>query len=736
MPFLAHRTPAGESHLLIDHLNGVASMAARFAAAFDSAEWARFAGLWHDLGKYSDTFQAYIRTVTDPDAHESETVKKIDHSSAGAQHAVASSEILGHLIAYIIAGHHAGLLNGRDSGACLEKRLAKTVEAWRHGLSEQPEPNLPPLPAFIQQALSKPRESAFTIAFWLRMLFSALVDADFLDTESFMDEERKHQRPMWPDKILVQMEEALNQFIAQLPKTKTKVNDDRQSVREACLEAAERSPGRFTLTVPTGGGKTLASLAFALKHAQKQGMKRIIYVIPFTSIIEQNADVFRKVFKILGVEGVVLEHHSNFDPEKETTRTRLMTENWDAPLIVTTSVQFYESLFANKTSRCRKLHNLAHTVIILDEAQTLPVDYLKPCLSALKELSEHYHSSIVLCTATQPAVGRRDDFHIGLNIEPDREIIPNPEQLYQRLRRVCVNDIGAQSDEQLAERIDEHPQALCIVNTRKQAALIYKVLGAAPNHFHLSALMCPIHRSQMLGEIRNRLHTEQPCRVVSTQLIEAGVDVDFPVVFRSTSGMDSIAQAAGRCNREGRMDKGQVFVFKSEHRASERFFSETAGCAEQVFELYDDPLSLEAIEHYFRLYYWSQNDRWDKKQIMQKYQLLQDRSLPFSFSFADTARDFKLIEEHSKPVIIPWQEEGQKLCAQLRAMPQPSRKVLRKLQRYTVQIPERTWNRHLHKSFDWVHGQYAVLISPALHYSDEIGLALEGDHVNSDFWIM
>jgi CRISPR-associated endonuclease/helicase Cas3 len=228
----------------------------------------------------------------------------------------------------------------------------------------------------------------------------------------------------------------------------------------------------------------------------------------------------------------------------------------------------------------------------------------------------------------------------------------------------------------------------------------------------------------------------QSCRVISTQLIEAGVDVDFPVVFRSSAGMDSIAQAAGRCNREGRLDKGQVFVFKSEHRASERYFAETAGCAEAVFELHNDPLSLEAIEHYFKLYYWSRSDQWDKKQIMQHYQLLRnDRSLPFSFAFADTARDFKLIEEYSKPVIIPWQEEGERLCAQLRAMPQPTREVSRKLQRYTVQIPERIWSAHLHRSFDWVHDQFAVLISPDLHYSEEIGLALDGDHVNSDFWI-
>jgi len=736
---VAHRRSDGKCQPLKQHLRNVAEMAAEFAKPFNSADWARLAGVWHDLGKYSDAFQDYLRSVTDSDSHQSEIVARIDHTSAGAQYAVAASEILGHLLAYVIAGHHTGLLNGRDTGACLEKRLRKKIEEWNHGLNELSSTPFPAIPSFLGVSFSDKEYGAFSVSFFVRMIFSCLVDADFLDTEQFMDTERADSRPSWPDDMLFRMEKALDQYMKRLSGKDTPVNRERHSIRKACLDAALKNPGLFTLTVPTGGGKTLASLAFALSHAQHFGMDRIIYVIPFTSIIEQNANVFRDAMSVLEgfrAEDVVLEHHSNFDPDKETTRTRLMTENWDTPLVVTTSVQFYESLFASKTSRCRKLHRMANAVIILDEVQTLPVDYLKPCLVALKELAANYKSTIVLCTATQPAIGKRDNFPIGLDLSSDREIMPDPKSLYQRLQRVTVVDLGKQTDAQTSERMLSGEQSLCIVNTRKHARLIYEALGNAKAHFHLSALMCPMHRNAVLDTIRHRLERGMPCRVVSTQLIEAGVDVDFPVVFRSVAGVDSIAQAAGRCNRNGTLQgKGKTYIFRSEHHSSERFFSETANCAEAVLELHDDPLSLEAVEHFFKLYYWDQSARWDKKQIMQDYHLLQDRQFPFSFSFDRTAREFHLIDQHSKPVIIPWKDKGRKLCERLRAIPQPYRILRRKLQRYTVQIPERLWNEHLHKSFDWVHDQFAVLISPDLHYSDQFGLCLDTENVDSEFWV-
>ena len=362
-------------------------------------------------------------------------------------------------------------------------------------------------------------------------------------------------------------------------------------------------PGLFSLTVPTGGGKTLSSLAFALRHAQRYSLRRVVYVVPFTTITEQTAEQFRHVMRPLGDSDPVIEHHSNLDAGSETTASRLATENWDAPLVVTTSVQFYDSLFAARPSRCRKLHSLAKAVIILDEAQTLPVDYLEPCLRVLRELTANYGSTVVLCTATQPAVEWRDDFRIGL--AGVREIVPDPPRLYASLKRVDVEHLGQRNDASLAEDLMAHEQVLCIVNTRRHARTLSEAIGDRDHqHFHLSALMCPQHRTTVLTNIKAALKARRICRVISTQLIECGVDIDFPTVYRSLAGVDSIAQAAGRCNRHGAQKTGRTFVFRSEHEESERYFADTANCASQVLPLHEDPLSLDAVEHYFRLYYW------------------------------------------------------------------------------------------------------------------------------------
>jgi CRISPR-associated endonuclease/helicase Cas3 len=486
--------------------------------------------------------------------------------------------------------------------------------------------------------------------------------------------------------------------------------------------------------VPTGGGKTLSSLAFALRHAVLHELDRIVYVVPFTSIIEQNAAEFRRVMQPLAGDlgwDPVIEHHSDVDVGTETVASRLAAENWDAPLVVTTAVQFYESLFARRTARCRKLHNLARAVIILDEAQALPVDYLHPCLRAISELVRSYGATVVLCTATQPAVHVRDGFPIGL--EGVREIIPRPAQLYDSLKRVEIRQLGNQTDEALAREILTYPTALAIVNTRGHARTLFKLIGSDECHFHLSALMCPAHRSSALEEIRGRLDRGQPCRVISTQLIEAGVDIDFPVVFRSLSGLDSIAQAAGRCNRNGRLldcgELGRVQVFRSEHTRSERFFAETANVGAQVLELHADPLAPEAIEHYFRLYYWEQQDRWDKRQVLSDFALRQDRGFPFSFSFEKAAHKFRLIETAGKPVIVPWGDQARALCDELRrGGGTPSRWLVRALQRYTIEIPERQWNLHASRGdIDLVHGRFPLLVSPETHYSEKTGLQLDSE---------
>ncbi|HUP47811.1 MAG TPA: CRISPR-associated endonuclease Cas3'' [Thermoanaerobaculia bacterium] len=712
---------------LEEHLRNVGELAARFASAFAAAEWGRYAGLWHDLGKYSEAFQSYLRIASSEDPHVAETVGRIDHSTAGAQHAASAVEVLGHLLAYAISGHHGGLPDGRSGGPCLERRLEKHIEDWGDAPSSLTTcPGLEP-PSALLHALRT--GNAFSIAFFTRMVFSCLVDADFLDTERFMAPAKATARGEWQRDALARMEDALDSHIASLEVAPTEVNANREKVRDACLAAATIEPGLFSLTVPTGGGKTLSSLAFALRHAVVHGLTRVVYVVPFTTIIEQNADVFRRA--LAGADGAeatdfVVEHHSNLDVGQETAMSRLATENWDSPLVVTTSVQFYESLFARKTSRCRKLHNLARSVIVLDEVQTLPVDFLHPCLRALRELATHYGASVVLCTATQPAVHLRQDFPIGL--ENVREIVPNPQALYESLRRVDVRDLGPLGDEELASRLRTHDRVLCIVNTRRHAIDLFRALGEEPEgHFHLSALMCPEHRTEVLGDIRARLDSRKTCRVVSTQLIEAGVDIDFPVVFRSLAGLDSLAQAAGRCNRNGSLHgRGTTFVFRSQHSLEEAFLRQTANAAEQVLPLYDaDPLSLEAVEHYFRLYYWDRSSRWDAKRILDEFQLLrQDRSLPFSFGFAAVAERFRLIDKLGEPVIIPWGDTGRRLVAELRDPRRtPDRGLLRRLQRFTVEARRKEWEANMHGAIELVADRFPVLVDSSC-YSEQAGLSL------------
>jgi len=720
--------PQTEWQSLDMHLKNVANTARHFAESFDAADWGYLAGLWHDVGKYSQAFQDYLRHENNLDASMETAAERQDHSSAGAQYAVSSVPILGHLLAYAIAGHHSGLLNGRDVGACQEIRLNKSVHPWQHGLKFLPPfTNIEP-PQCLRNALSK--RDGFSAAFFLRMIFSCLVDADFLDTEGFMKPEQAALRGGWPGNILEQMDNALTGFVHALDPEDTLVNRQRALARQACLTAATRAPGLFSLSVPTGGGKTLASLAFALQHAMRNGLRRIIYVIPLTSIIEQNAEVFREALRpveeMLGRD-VVLEHHSNLDPEKETETNRLATENWDSPLIVTTSVQFYESLFANRTSRCRKLHRLARSVIILDEAQTLPVDYLKPCLRALEELTTNYRASVVICTATQPAIKRREGFEIGLR-EPF-EIIPNTVELYDRLRRVRVKDIGEQYDQDLCERIMSESKVLCVVNTKAHARKLFEAIGADNGHFHLSGNMCPAHRSERLERIREYLKKGSVCRVISTQVIEAGVDIDFPVVFRSLAGLDSIAQAAGRCNRNGTLPEGgSVHIFRSEHKNSERFFADTAQCAGQILSLHDNPLDPEAIERYFKLYYWDQSARWDEKKVMDETFLINDPDFPFNIGYARIAKKFQLIDESDYcPVIIPWGDKGRVLCERLRAMSAPTLDIRRQLQRFIVQIPRRVWRRHANTSIQLIHDGISVLASPEIHYSNDTGLTLEAE---------
>ncbi|MCG3179510.1 MAG: hypothetical protein BIFFINMI_01846 [Phycisphaerae bacterium] len=730
---LAHRCPRDShwlEHPLDAHLQAVGQLAADYAEAFGAADWGRLAGLWHDVGKYSQAFQSYLLRVTDGGAHLEGQPGRVDHSSAGAVQAIRrladSNPAAARILAYVIAGHHAGLADWKTSSdASLFYRLAAEKSSTLDALARAPAELLgqaaPAMPAL--QPADAEAEIGFQAAFFTRMIFSCLADADFLDTEAFMDPARAVGRTV--PAAIASMKDALRRHLEhmQARADRSPVNDRRREILSACLAAAAKAPGFFSLTVPTGGGKTLSSLAFALEHASRRGLERVVYAIPFTSIIEQNAAVFREALgELAGVS--LIEHHCNLDPVRETAWNRLACENWDARLIVTTNVQFFESLLANRTSACRKLHNLARSVIIMDEAQSLPVELLAPCLAVLRELVRNYGCSVVLCTATQPAIHHREDFKIGL--AGVREIVADPRQLYESMRRVRVEHAGKLDDGELIGCLSKADQVLCVVNTRKQAREVYAGLPDDGGSFHLSTLMCPVHRTHILQQVRRRLEEGLPCRLVSTQLIEAGVDIDFPVVYRAMAGLDSIAQAAGRCNREGRLDCGRVVAFDTDQPPPPGHLRQSAQTAGELIGLpgCQDLLGLEAIERYFRLYYWKRQDLWDKHQIMACFR--QSNGLPIS-DFHEAARLFRFIKDDTTPIIIPWGHQGRSLVEELRGDPFPGRDLRRRLQRFTVQVRDRhiEWLQS-RGALDPVHDQFHILNKENL-YAGDTGLSLAGD---------
>lgn len=668
-------------HLLLEHLLEVASKAGEFAAEFNSSEWGYLAGLWHDLGKFSSKFQCYIRKSNDLDAHIEGKTGRVDHSTAGAIHSIKRPNLGGRLLAYLIAGHHTGLPDwetDRFGNAALSKRLSNSA-LLDEVLNSAPS-------TILNQPLPKQRPTPGTDpALWIRLLFSCVVDADFLDTESFME----------PNKAVIrgtfkQLSDLLPVFTdymraKQAGSANTKVNHLRSYILSQCIAKASLPPGIYTLTVPTGGGKTLSSMAFALHHALKYKKRRIIYVIPYTSIIEQTADEFRKIFG-----EAVIEHHSNLDVSDETkddAKSRLACENWDAPVIVTTSVQFFESLFSNRTSRCRKLHNIVNSIVILDEAQLLPPEFLNPILHVLKELQKNYGVTLFLSTATQPALSPHPQFNFdGLpNIV---ELMDNPMELHDQLKRVEItipqNLNEPKSWDDLAAELTRHPSVLCIVNRRDDCRILWEKMPRGT--FHLSALMCGEHRSDKIKEIKKRLNNGEPTRVISTQLVEAGVDVDFPVVYRALAGLDSVAQAAGRCNREGRMEKGIVVVFVPPSKIPSGYLQQAAEIGKRLMaQDCEDILAPDRFESFFKELYWLQGSNLDMHGILIDLKMSGGDN-PFRCSFRSAAQKFHLIDEtHQAPIIVAY-KEGANLIKVLEKG-KPERWLSRKLQRYVVNIP-------------------------------------------------
>ena len=695
---LGNLLPYERWQTLQSHSVNVGEMAAEFARVFGAQEIACQTGQLHDLGKYSEAFNCRLHGGP-----------SVDHATAGAKIAVERwRNVIGKLIAFCIAGHHAGLANGSGEGdnrRTLKQRLALQFGAdipaldnlWQQEIKLPQNLSAPPLKADAHHPF-------FSYAFFTRMLYSCLVDADYLDTEAFYLklENKAAERGGYPDLNVLQhnFNQFINDFrrrIAQAPeqteaeKRNAALNRLRSEILDHAVEQAAQPQGLFTLTVPTGGGKTFTSMAFALEHAKQHGMRRVIYVIPFTSIIEQNAAEFRKAFGELG-EQAVLEHHSTFDDGKlqnEATKDklRLASENWDAPIVVTTAVQFFESLFADRSSRCRKLHNIAGSVIILDEAQMLPLNLLLPIMQAIKELAQNYRCSIVMCTATQPAVQAENGFYRGF--ENVREIAPKPTALFDKLRRTTVQHIGTQTDADLLAKLGEHPQMLVIVNNRRHARSLYDQAKHLDGTFHLTTLMCAKHRSQKLDEIRGRLKSDEPCRVIATSLIEAGVDVDFPLVMRAEAGLDSVAQAAGRCNREGKRPSENSFVWifapEEQWKAPPELAAQAAVMRLTADSFSDDLLSTQAVAAYFAELYQLKGSELDNKKILKMHN---DTGQSLDFPFQTIADKFCMIESHMQPLIIPFDVDAENLISSLHHADHIGG-LLRKLQPYIVQIPEK-----------------------------------------------
>jgi CRISPR-associated endonuclease/helicase Cas3 len=690
--FFAHTkeyADKSEWQMLVTHLNNTADLATEMGRDAGISELARIAGLTHDLGKYSLAFQRRLDGST----------QRVDHATAGAKELwrlfADTQRWQATVLAYAITGHHGGLLDYGSMGDVAGEssfcgRLKKNIEDYSAYKAEIDLSGLT-LPTL---SLKRTAHMGFSVSFLTRMLYSTLVDADWLETETFVEDGAK---PRGEHERIETLTKRFNQALRRFDNPQSAINQKRTETLTACREKAAAPQGIFTLTIPTGGGKTLASMAFALNHATKHSLKRIIYVIPFTSIIEQNAGVFKDY---LGKENV-LEHHSNFDwdqlkrrdkaenqddeTNKVAEKLKLASENWDIPVVVTTNVQFFESLFANQKSRCRKLHNLAKSVIIFDEAQTLPREFLQPCMLAVQELVLNYGASAVFCTATQPQLKR------FLPEMPEfTELAPDPQSLFNFYKRVQVKQSGTLTDDELLERLNTHEQALCIVNTRKHAKGLFDKLSNE-GRFHLSTLMCPAHRKETLLEVRERLKNGETCRVVSTQVMEAGIDVDFPVGYRALAGLDSVIQAAGRVNREGKNPNGgEMYVFEPNTAFIKRtpiFIKQTGEVARNVLrEQASDPTSMKAIQSYFNLLFNLQD-----KQAFDAREVLSCLKGPDGFDFRTAAEKFKLIDNNTVAVIIPRGDEARDLVRSLPFVQHPTA-ILRKLQNYMVNIYENEFN--------------------------------------------
>ncbi len=724
--FLAHvkKEENGEwkLHLLEEHLREVAKLSGQFSSKFGAESFGYLIGLWHDLGKYKQDFQERIKLKSgyDEEAHlEGKTAKSVKHAASGAIHCLnkfKQSELLKKFIALPILCHHSGLKNyGVDVDIQISEE--KEINLLSNTISQIPA-------EILEGSKLKPLTQSFLDeSLFIRMLFSALIDSDRLDTEKFMNPEKFQERYS----IHISLEE-LNQKLdlhledKQKNSEPTKVNLLRKRILQEVESKAKLTSGFYTLTVPTGGGKTLTSLSFALKHCLENQKDRIIYAVPYLSIIEQTAKIFKD---ILG-EDSVLEHHSSIDisKEKENFRNRLLAENWNHPLIVTTNVQLFESLFSARTTKIRKLHNLSNSVIILDEAQMIPPDFLQPIVKALKELVKCYNVTIILCTATQPTLSSINSMNFKFDgIDNAIELAPTPEELFQDLKRVTIHKPQEQklNFEDIAQRINRHEQVLTIVNRKDDANEIFKQLIG--NKYYLTTNLCAEHRRDILKKVKSHLKNKEQVYLVSTQLIEAGVDIDFPIVFRAMTGLDSIAQAAGRCNREGKLkdnnDKeifGEVFLFHPEKRSPAGHLLQTEEAGKACLGDFEELIHPDAFKQYFNELFWVKKEKGlDKHGI---------EGLKQTLYFEEIDEKFKLINEDTRSVIMPY-KEGKEIILTLEQMKNNKEfldyKVIQRAQKFFVNIPIEKYGKLLNQGIISEIESVISFLNYEKFYSDSLG---------------
>jgi CRISPR-associated endonuclease/helicase Cas3 len=731
MDYYAHSTPDPTREnwqRLHEHLCRVSELAFDAGSKFGAGKATGLSGALHDLGKYTVQFLRRLNGSGEP----------VDHATAGAQAVIrlATSRMddrhMAMLIAYAIAGHHGGMPDGEGGTASLADRLRKPMTqpdpVWR----EQVPVNACGLMPVGFSGHPDIARRGFQFGFLGRMLFSCLVDADYRDTEAFYagveGREVVREQVVLPG-IIDELCAAFDAAMAPMRgiRNSTAVNRLRNVTLDHVLAQANKPTGLFTLTVPTGGGKTLASLGFALEHAKANKLDRIIYAIPYTSVIDQTA----AIFKAVRGDANVLEHHSAIDDEvfrwrEGADKLKLAMEDWAVPVVVTTNVQLFESLFSNRPSRCRKLHNLARSVIVLDEAQTIPLSVLRPCVAALDELARNYGTSIVLCTATQPAlaapafVGGFDTLH---------ELALEPARLFAELARVTIRRAGTLTDDQLVAGLAMTDQGLVIVNSRAHALRLYQqvVASALPGAVHLTTRQYAQHRRVIMADVRARLAAGHPCRLIATSLVEAGVDLDFPLVWRAEAGIDQIAQAAGRCNREGRWDPADsiVTVFRPAEGGPPRSIARLVEAGGRIMGRHEhDLLSPDAIRDYFREVYWGQGQQLDEFRVLEKFQI---DMTGMNLSYQTVADNFALIDSPLEPIVIARDPAAIRTIGMLASPDTRAGAVARLLQPYIVQVPPAARTR-LQAAGDAAAvepgrfgDQFVVLRNSAL-YDDDTGL--------------